>query len=311
VKNILPFLVGLLAIVAGAGYLISSTQTRAERAEFDAALHAARVDTARQVPILIQSPDDKIGYDRQQFMRKHLDALEPLQKKPEYANYIKEDAFILDMEEKAKKGEKDKARTAEYRQRFDYVKQVWDSQLKEGAYKPVLSGYQNGFRMDITSMKQANEAGQQGIRMDAIIWGAVKEQITFSTIELQSVIELDEKETSGKRKGEPKQGIVKINGAGPPYIYVDEPWKWVPAWPPGVSVGYYVGLPLFHPTAAKFTLTMTFQLRSQGGTVTPVELVWKDIPVDPALRGAPGSPWDADVGEASDEELKEAGIPVE
>ena len=308
-KNTIAFIIGILAIVAGAGFLISGLQDRVDEAEFGQELNAARIDTARQVAIVVQSPEDKIGYDRQQFVRKHLELVDAAFKK--HPKQKKEDKFILDLEEKAKKGEKDKAKTAEFRERYDYVKKIWTEKLKDGSYKPVLSAQDHGVRIDVLDMKQSNDGGQQGIRMDVLIWGAMKEQFTAGGLEIQSIVELDELEKSGKNKGKPKQGIVKVNGSALPYVLVDEPWKWIPEWPPGVMVGYYVGLPLFHPKAAKYNFTLDFTQRTQGGSIIPISIKWKDLTVDPAVRGAPGSQWDAEVGEASDEELKEAGIPVE
>jgi hypothetical protein len=308
-KNTIAFIIGILAIVAGAGFLISGLQDQVDEALFNQKLNAVRVDTARQVAVVVQSPEDKIGYDRQQFVRKHLEALAVAYK--DHPKQKKEDKFILDLEEKAKKGEKDKAKTAEFRERYDYVKKIWNEKLKDGAYKPALSGYDHGVRIDILDMKQSNDGGQQGMRMDVLIWGPIKEQFTAGQLEMQAVVELDELETKGKNKGKPKQGIVKVNGSALPYVLVDEPWKWIPEWPPGVMVGYYAGLPLFHPKSTKYNFNLGFNQRTQGGTVIPVDIKWKDLPVDPGVRGAPGSQWDAEVGEASDEELKEAGIPVE
>jgi hypothetical protein len=308
-KNTIAFLVGILAIVAGAGFLISGLQDRTDKAEFAEMLNAARVASAQQIPLIVQVPDDKIGYDRQQFMRKHTDSVNAAYKAHPQQKH--EDKFILDLEEKAKKGEKDKAKTAEYRERYDYVKRVWNDKLKDGAYKTALTGHDHGIRVDILDIKQTNDGGQQSMRMDVLIWGALKDQFTAGSLETQSVIELEELEKAGKNKGKPKQGIVKVSGSALPYVLVDEPWQWLPEWPPGVMVGYYVGLPLFHPKAAKYNFTIDFSQRTQGGTVIPVVINWKDLAVDPGVRGAPGSKWDAEVAEASDEELKEAGIPVE
>src|SRR5687768_7725100 len=130
-KNTVAFIIGILAIVAGAGFLISGLQDRADEAEFMQKLNAVRVETARQLPIFVQAPDDKVNYDRQQFVRKHLEALQAVYK--DHPKQKKEDKFILDLEEKAKKGEKDKAKTAEYRERYDYVKKIWNEKLKDGS----------------------------------------------------------------------------------------------------------------------------------------------------------------------------------
>ena len=303
-KNTVAFIVGALVLVIGGAWLILQQKDEAEKARLKADIAEARVDTARQVPFLIQAPDDKIGYDRQQFVRKHIDAIEAAYKahpdqKP------KDDEFITSLEDKAKEGKKDKAKTAEYRERFDYVKKIWNDYLKTGSYKPVLSAYANGVRMDILSMKQSNDGGQQGIRMDALFYGPVKDQFTAGSLEIQSAIEVDDDKHPGAK---PKVGIMKINGSATPYVMVEKPWEWIPEWPPGVMVGYYVGLPLFHPKAQRYNFTMDFTARDQGGTTMPIEFKWKDIPVDPSVRGAPGSSWDAPIEAVDEEQLKESGL---
>jgi hypothetical protein len=299
VKNTVAFIIGAVVLVIGGAWLILQQKDEAEKAKLQREIAEARVDTARQVPILIQAPEDKIGYDRQQFVRKHLDAVEAAYKahpdqKP------KEDEFINQLEDKAKEGKKDKAKTAEYRERYDYVKKIWNDYLKTGSYKPVLSAYSNGVRMDILSMKP----GPDGFRMDVLFWGTMKDQFNGGELEIQSAIEVDD----DKHPGKPKLGIMKINGSASPYVTVDKPWEWIPEWPPGVAVAWYQGLPLFHPKATRYNFTMSFTARDQGGTTIPIEFKWKDLPVDPAVRGTPGSSWDAPIEAVDEEQLKESGL---
>ena len=54
-KNTIAFIVGALVLVAGGMYIVSGLQERAERAEMWQAIESARLDTARQVPFLIQA----------------------------------------------------------------------------------------------------------------------------------------------------------------------------------------------------------------------------------------------------------------
>src|SRR5205823_11899695 len=100
-------IVGAVVLVLGGLYLISGLQDRADKAELWRDINEVRVDTARQVPILIQAPEDKLGYDRQQFNRKHIDAIEAAYKAHPSAK-PKDDEFIASLEDKAKEGKKDK-----------------------------------------------------------------------------------------------------------------------------------------------------------------------------------------------------------
>jgi hypothetical protein len=303
VKNAIAFVVAILLVAAGAGYLVSTLQTARDKALFEKAVAEARVDFVRQAALVNLVPDDKVTFDRQLLMKKHLDQMEVIKK--QFPELMKEDGFINDMESKAKEGKKDKAKTAEYRTRYDYVKEMWGT-LKTGGYKPALTHEDHGFRFDILSIKKATEAGQTGLRMDAFLWGAIKDQITFGNLEVVVLREKDDPKKAGKKI----QGVAKINGAGPPYVLQDKPWDWITEWPPGVMVGYYVGIPALPPEAVRMTLRMDFQLRTSAGTSIPVAMEWKNLPVEPGWKGS-GSEWEGEVEQAEPEELKSGGFVEE
>jgi hypothetical protein len=303
VKNAVAFIAAILLVAAGAGYLITTLQSDRDRAKFEAAVAEARVDFIRQAALVSLVPDDKVTFDRGLLMKKHLDAMDAIKK--QYPDFMKEDAFIVDMENKAKEGKKDKAKTAEYRARYDYTKEMWAT-LKTGSYKPVLTREDHGFRFDIMSLKKATEAGQQGLRMDVFLWGAIKDQITFGNLEVVVLREKDDPKKAGKKI----RGVAKINGAGPPYVLQDKPWDWITEWPPGVMVGYYVGIPALPPEAVRMTLRMDFQLRTAAGTSIPVAMEWKNLPVEAGWKGN-GAEWEGDVEQAEEEDLKAGGFVEE
>jgi hypothetical protein len=312
VKNMIAFIVGVLAIVAGAGFLISQTQERAESAELAQAISAAQLETIRQIMALTPAPDDKVGYDKQQAVRKHLEAIDALRKK--YPSRMKPDAFILEMEAKASAGQKDKAKTAEYRTRYDYAKQMFDDYLKGGGAKPILTGHSNGMRIDVVSMKPSNEGGEEGLRWDILIWGAPpKDQLNLTGIEIGSVIHFTDNETSGKRKGQPKRTVVRQNmSPAMPYVLLDKPWEWMPDWPMGVMAGYYVGVPKFDSRTNRAFFTLTGQMRTVGGTTVPVEIKWDNVPVESSWKGSPGGKFDTpDLQPLEDEQMKGEGVELE
>lgn len=308
-KNLLAFAIAIGAIAAGAIFLIFSTQDRADDAEMHAALRDLQLDVLRQVNLIVNSPDDKVAYDRQQVVRKNMEGVEALRKK--YPTRLKPDQFIEDMEAKAKAGEKDKAKTAEYRVRYDYAKEIFNNYLKDGAYKPVLTGHSGGIRFDVVSIKRAVEGGQEGLRWEVIIWGApTKEQLQLSNIEITNVLHFPDLETTGKRKGQPKRTATKVNlSPAMPYVLLDKTWEWFPEWPVGVAAGYYQGVPMFDSRTDRANLTLTGQLRTLGGSMVPVTIEWKQVKVDASWKGAPGGQWDdKEIQPLSDEDLKEQGV---
>lgn len=311
VKNLLAFVLALGAILAGAAFLIFSTQDRAELADMKAEVAALRLETARQVALLVHSPDDKVGYDRQQAFRKHKEAVDALRKK--YPALLKEDAFINEMEQRAKAGEKDQAKTKDYRARYDYVKEMYKQYIEAGNYKAIFSSESNGLRYDVVSIKKFTEGSTDGLRWDVIIYGApVRDQLQLTNINLVNWLEFPELETSGKRKGQPKRTAFKMDIApAMPTIWVDKPWEWMPEWPANVTVGYYVGLPAWDSRTKSVDITLTGQMRTLGGTTIPLEAVWNKVPVDSAWKGPAGGKWDdAQIQPLSDEDLKEQGIAL-
>lgn len=308
-KNLLAFALAIGAIAIGAMFLIFSTQDRAEVAELHSGLRDLQLDVLRQVSLVVHSPEDKVGYDRQQVVKKNMEGVEALRKK--FPGRLKPDEFITEMEAKAKTGEKDKAKTAEYRIRYDYAKQMFESYLKDGAYKPIFSGQSGGIRYDVVAVKRSVEGGQEGLRWDVIIWGVPpKDQLQLSNIEITNVLHFPEMETSGKRKGLPKRTATKVNlSPAMPYVLLDKTWEWFPEWPIGVAAGYYQGVPMFDSRTDRANITLTGQLRSLGGSMVPISIEWKQVKIDGSWKGAPGGQWDdKSIEPLSDEDLKEQGV---
>ncbi len=313
-KNLIAFILALLAVVGGGFVMVMQQKTRADQFDVEKEVALIQKETVRQAALIAHSPDDKFPYDRSQMVRKHVEAIAELRKR--FPEQLKEDAFIAAMEEKAKEGAKDKAKTAEYRARFDYVKEMWDTYLKGGSFKPLFAGSSNGLRFEVASIKKSNDGGTEGLRMDVFIYGAPpKDQLALNNLHIDTWVNFAENETSGKRKGQqrkgqPKRAVYKAD-LQPflPYVLVDKPWEWLPDWPAGVMVGYYVGIPQWDSRSTTADLSLTGQLRTLGGTIVPVEMTWKKMAVDSSWKGsAGGKADDPNLVPLTDEDLKEQGV---
>ncbi len=308
-KNLVAFVLALLAIVAGAMWMVFQQKDRADTFDLERELAQIQKETFRQAALIANSPDEKFAYDRQQLVRKHVEAVDALRKR--YPEQMKPDAFINRMEEKAKEGAKDKAKTAEYRARYDYLKEMWDNHLKGGNFKPIFGGVSNGVRFEVASIKKSNDGGQDGLRWDVFIYGAPpKDQLQLNNFHMDTWVEFPENETSGKRKGQPKRAAYKAD-LQPflPYVLVDKPWEWMPEWPAGVMVGYYVGIPKFDSRAKKVDMSLEGGLRTNGGTIIPLSMKWKQFPVDDSWKG-PSSADEPTLRPLSDEDLTEQGMTL-
>ena len=309
-KGLIPFIIVVAIIGGGAGYLIVDLQGKLDEAQFEAEIAKQRIKFAEQARFTIAVPDEKLRFDREQLMSWHRRAIKKVAEA--HPKIEIEDRFINEMERKAAAGKRDKAKTAAFRERYDWMKGVWEKRVKKGGYEPILTQYKNGVRFDVVEISKWRppEGGKEALKMDVLIWGPVKDQITFGSLEMAFVREIEQKVRGRTVK---KKAIAKIQGGGPPTILHPSgpnppPMDWITEWPPGVMVGYYAGLPLFAPDATSFTFKLSMQVRTQAGTTMPVELEWKNVPVDDAWRAPEGAGWDADVAEATEEELREMGL---
>jgi len=309
VKNLVAFVLALLAVVGGALAMVFQQKDRADMYDMERDLAQIQRETQRQSSLIAHDPDEKFPYDRQQLVRKHVEGVEALRKR--YPELMKPDSFIERMEEKAKEGAKDKAKTAEYRARYDYMKEMWDSYLKVGNFKPLFAGTSNGVRFEVVSVKKSNDGGKEGLRMDVFIYGAPpKDQLGLNNLHIDTWVEFAENETSGKRKGQPKRALYKAD-LQPflPYVLIDKPWEWMAEWPAGVMVGYYVGIPQWDSRAKRMDLTLEGGLRTNGGTVIPLAMNWKKMSIDDSWKGSPGGKWDDPaLVPLSDDDLKEQNV---
>jgi len=309
VKNLLAFILALAAVVAGGLVMVFQQKGRADQFDVEREIALINAQTMRQVSLIAHSPDDKFPYDRSQVVRKHVEAVNELRKK--YPEALKEGAFIERMEAAAREGAKDKAKTAEYRARYDYVKEMWEAYMKNGNFKPLFAGVSSGLRFEVASIKKSNDGGSEGLRWDVFIYGVPpKDQLALNNFHVDTWVEFDDKETSGKRKGQNKRAVYKAD-LQPflPYILVDKPWEWMPEWPAGVMVGYYVGIPQWDSRATTMDASLNGQLRTLGGTILPIDIKWKKMAVDGAWKGVKGGKWDdPNLVPLSDEDLKEQGV---
>jgi hypothetical protein len=301
-KGSIPFIVIILVIIGVAGWLINDLQGQVTTANYEMEAQKLRVDFAMQAPFSRQVEGDSLAFEQVESVKAHVKGFEALYKK--YPGLHREDEFILDMEEKAAQGTKDKAKTAQYRERYDYLKEMWEGLSKSG-YKPLASGQDKSLRVDLVRAKPVNQDGNNSLRMDMTYWGPVAGQINFGAI----TIHILRDGTYNDEKGRPKEvkSIMKFEGQGAPYVLVDKPHEWIKEFPPTVMVGYYL-FPLFPPDASKFTIDMNYTTRTVSGGSVNSTVRWEDMDVPATWKGPNDPQWEEEPKEAEEEELKEAGF---
>lgn len=311
-KGLIPFVVVIALLGAGGYMMFTNLSEQLDEATFLEKLNAQRVQFVEQAAVTRMVPDDKFPFDRAQLIGWHLKEVNKLFEA--HPTQKVADRFLKEREERNKdKKNKDLAKEERFKERYTWLKEVWEKQVSRGDYNVLMAQMKEGIRVEITNIEPWTppEGGKQSLKMDLLLWGPVHDHITFKGLSIQFVREIEETDKRGRTVT--KRALAKIEGGGPPNVLHPSgpnpaPEKWIPAWPPNVSVGYYTGLPLFAPDATKFSFAMTVEVRTLGGTSTPIEFKWENIDVDPSWKAPPGSVWDANVAEATEEELAAAGI---
>lgn len=307
-KNIISYLLVILVIAGIAGYLVSDLRESLDGAQYQAKLEKARTKLLRQSNLMLSAPNERVDFDRTQVLKDYRADLEKIFK--EHPTQNREDAYLQDLEKDLKEGKQDTGKASDRKQRYTENKELYGKYLKDGnAYKPLLTAYSNGVRMDIMDIRPSTESGQKALRMDVFFWGTIKDQFSFQDLEIQFVREQVTVDARGKEQK--KQSLGKIQGQSTPSLMDDDAFKRMPEWPLGVVPAYYEGIPLFAPDAARFSMKMNFVVRASGGTTMPLNFKWDNVEIKPEWRAPPGAEWQAIEQTASAEELAAAGLKVD
>ncbi len=193
---------------------------------------------------------------------------------------------------KTKGGEKDAQAQAEW-QRWAEDRMAL---MRDGKYEPILSGGENGLRLDLLSLEpEANPAsGEKGIRVQFALWGAPRRveretQAGTTRTVTRVTVPVSFKELSvrffdakGKLYGE-------MSGPGEPYQKLIDPERFVEDFPPGILFGTWY-LDLFPREAARAEMAVSVEARGVGAAVLasyrfelPLREEWK-LPVGEAFK---------------------------
>ncbi len=160
--------------------------------------------------------------------------------------------------------------------------------MRDGKYEPVLSGGENGLRLDILALEPAPNpaSGEKGIRVEFALWGVPRRVdretqagSTRTTTRVTVPVTFRElavrfQDAAGKPYGE-------MIGPGEPYQKLADPERFVEDFPPGILFGTWY-LDLFPREAARAEMTLSVEARGAAAAVTaayrfdlPLREEWK------------------------------------
>jgi hypothetical protein len=175
--------------------------------------------------------------------------------------------------------------------------------MRDGKYEPVLSGGENGLRLDLLALEPAPNpaSGEKGIRVEFALWGVPRRvdretQAGTSRTVTRVTVPVTFRELSVRffdAKGKP---YGEMSGPGEPYQKLADPERFVEDFPPGILFGTWY-LDLLPREAARAEMTLSVEARGAGAGVVaayrfelPLREEWK-LPV--------GEPFKAQVREAA------------
>lgn len=303
--RLITFLIIVGIIVGGGGYLWQQYTDQEARAKLEVDLKDAR----RSFADLARSAVDEEEDD--EFRRRIRSALETYDgelKKGVYADRpewrdlgLYENEVAVAFEE----GQIGEAQRKSMLEGYDIVKTAYET-LKKGRWKSVFTQKGNGnTRLDIYEMRRIrDDEGNPLLEGRFFFWGLEDTtRVNWGQLTLRYWHTVEKKVRKGRRRvmEEVEEVLGRAEGDSTPRIIIQNPNKYIAEFPSYVSVGY-IWLPVMPRQAEKFDLTLAYQFK-KGGTNHDAQLEWKKLPIPSRWQLNEGESWDADVVEATPDEI--------
>jgi hypothetical protein len=306
-KNFISILVIFAVLVAGGIFLYVRQSEQQAKEKVAAQLADARRTFAQKARSAAGEADAE-GYLRQ--MRGAIESYKDELKKRVYAGHDElrdVERYKKSVEEKFLKKEVDEAKKKSMLEAYDLVKETYDV-VMGASWRPVLTAKgSSDTRLDIYSLRvEQDQDGKPILATKFLFWGIEDStdvrwgglSMRLWTTEMQEV-----KENGRKVEKEVEKVLGKAEGEAQPYVIIQAPGRYVDEFPAYLSIGQlWLGRPL--PREAKFVdIEYTYSTRVSGGGETQSVLKWEKLPVPEEWKVRPGETWDADVVEATEEEI--------
>lgn len=196
---------------------------------------------------------------------------------------------------------------------FEIVKAAYDK-LASGTWKSVLTQAGAGnTRLDVYQMRRiVTEDGRPMLEGRFFFWGLDDEaRVDWGQLEMRLWRTVEKTVGRGRRRRTQEVAEVygKIQSDDGPRVYIDAPNRYIAEFPPYVAVGY-LHLPVMPSEVDAFDLTLRYRVK-KAGVRHDAELKWTKMPIPPRWQLSPGQRWEADVIEATEDEIAGKDRPSE
>ena len=303
--RVVTFLIIVGIIVGGGGYLWQQYTDQEARAKLKVAMADARRNFASVARAAVKEQDDD------EFRRQILKALDNYQdelkkgvfsERPEWRD---PEFFKKEVERQFAEGKMPEASRKSRLEAYEIVQEAYET-LKKGRWKSILTQAGAGdTRLDIYEMRRVRDnEGNPLLEGRFFFWGIEDARRTdWRQLNLRYWHTVEKKVRRGRKRVEEEveEVLGRAEGDARPRIIIDKPHEYISEFPSYVSVGY-IWLPVMPRQASKVDVAYSYAPR-KGGSSFDAELKWKKLPIPPRWQLQEGEDWDADVVEATKEEI--------
>ena len=215
------------------------------------------------------------------------------------------DGYKDQVEARFTDGQLPEARRKSMLEGYSIVKEAYET-LKKGQWKSILTQIGAGdTRLDVYEMRRVRDSdGNPLLEGRFFFWGIEDTtRVNWGQLSLRYWYTVKKPKKRGRRRAieEIEEVLGRAEGDATPRIIIQRPQEYIEEFPSYVSVGY-IWLPVMPREATNFDMTMTYVARKGGGS-HDAELKWKKLPIPARWQLQAGESWDADVVEATEEEI--------
>lgn len=292
-------------LVVGGGYLWVEKGNQETERKIKEELQSARRNFADKARAAINS-EESSDYVRgvQAALKSYDEELKKrvYAKKPELRDPT---AYEKRVEEEFKAGRLQESQRKSMLEGYGIVKKAHDT-LMAASWKPVLTAKGPGdVRVDIYDLERTrDEEGNPILEGKAFFWGIEDSTrvswqqlaLRYWTLEMGQV-----KEGKKMVEKEIEKVLGRAEGDATPRIIIPSPANYVTEFPSFVSPGF-IWIPLM-PREAKFVDIEYGFTAKKGGDAYDSRMEWKKLTIPTKWKLAEGEAWDADVIEATEDEI--------
>ncbi len=296
-------------IFVGGGFLYTQYASQQSAARTAAALKDVREGFVEVVRPAISVEDDGeyrrqlrtalANYDRQL-------ARVVYQERPDLRDL---EAFKAKVADQFSRGKIDEHRRDSALEGYRIVAEAYET-LKKGRWKSVLTkAGAKDTRLDIYEIRRVlDRTGTPRLEARFMLWGVDDPaEVNWGELRMRFWKTVHKKVRRGRRRvvEDVDQVFATSDTSARPYVVIHKPERFIAEFPSYVSVGA-LRLSVVPPEANRFDITYTYTVNRRGNRTDAV-LKWSQLPVPPGWQLREGETWEADVRDATPEEIAGEG----